>query len=55
VHASQATAALEGLKVAPNGHLGTVQRGGQLPDQDGTALTEGLHDCLVARLHIHDV
>ena len=32
----------ERLKVTPHGHLGAVQCGGQLPDQDRTALTEGL-------------
>jgi 2-haloacid dehalogenase len=55
VHTSEAPTSLERLQVTPHGHLGAVQRGGQLPDQDRTALTEGLHDQLVAHLHIHSV
>jgi 2-haloacid dehalogenase len=55
VHASQAPTALQRLKVTPDGHLGALQGGGQLADQHRTALAEGLHDQLVAHLHIHNV
>ena len=55
VHASQAPTALQGLKVTPHGHLGATQCDGQLPDQDRTALTEGLHYRLMPDLHIHAV
>ncbi len=47
VHALQAPTALEGLEVTTHGHLRAPQGDGQLPDQDRTALTEGLHDHLM--------
>ena len=55
VHTSQAATALQRLQVTPDGHLGAFQRGGKLADQHRTVLTEGLHDHLVAHLHIHSV
>jgi hypothetical protein len=55
VHASQAPTPLQGFKVTPHGHLGAPQCDRQLPHQDRTALTEGLHDQLMPYLHIHDV
>jgi hypothetical protein len=55
VHAAQASTALQRLEVTPHGHLRAIEYRGQLPDQHRTAFTEGLHDHLMARLHIHDV
>ena len=55
VHPSEPPVALQRLEVAAHGHLGAVQCGGQLPDQHRAALTERLHDHLMAGLHIHNV
>jgi 2-haloacid dehalogenase len=55
VHASQASTALQRLEVAPHGHFGAIKCRSQLPDRYGTAFTEGLHDRLMPRLHIHSV
>jgi len=55
VHPSEATTALQRLEITPDGHLGAFQRDGKLADQHRTALAEGLHDQLVAHLHIHCV
>lgn len=55
VHASQTPAVFERFEIAPHGHFGASECEGQLPDQHRTALTEGLHDRLVAHLHIHIV
>ena len=55
VHTSEAPTALQRLEITTHGHLGAVQRIGQLPDQHRTALAERLEDHLVAGQHIHDV
>ena len=53
VHPAQASAALQGLKVAPYRHLRAIQYGGQLADQHRAAFMERPHDQLLACLHIH--
>jgi 2-haloacid dehalogenase len=55
VYPPQASIALQRLKVAPHGHLRAIECRGELPDQHRTAFTEGLHDHLMASLHIHYV